>query len=71
MDGGAIVVHVCVQLHVAHPAHGEALEDLLDPLAQVAPDLVEVVVLVGRLVGRPCHRHPDDVLPLGALHQRI
>ncbi len=49
VDAGTVIVDVGVQLHVPHHGHTLALKDLLDPLPEVAPDLVEVVVLLGRV----------------------
>jgi len=58
VNAGAVVVDVGVQLHVPHHGHALALEDLLDPLAEVAPDLVEVVVLLGRVRPVTAASHP-------------
>ena len=55
VDAGAVVVDVGVELHVSHHGHALTLKDLLYALAQVAPYLVQVVVLFGDYVSPPSH----------------
>ena len=59
VDAGAVVVDVGVQLHVPHHGHALALKDLLDPLTEITPDLVEVVVLLGRVRPVTAASHPE------------
>ena len=63
VDAGAVVVDVGVELHVSHHRHVLPLEHLLDALSEVAPDLVQVVVLLGRVrasMGSTRHLEPAD-----------
>ena len=68
MNGGAVVVDMSVELHVATSGHGVSLEDLLYSSPQVSPDLVQVIVLFDGLATGLCRSHSDSLSQL--LHRR-